>query len=79
MKYDQPKIEAAQDWEKAKNFIPKKDQIIIYDGIKENDKYIRPPRIKIGDGIHTVSELPFEPSVSVEYIDEENKGILIIN
>ena len=43
MKYDQPKIEAAQDWEKAKNFIPKKDQIIIYDGIKENDKYMRPP------------------------------------
>ena len=79
MKYDQPKIEAAQDWEKAKNFIPKKDQIIIYDGVKEDDRYIQPPRIKIGDGIHTVSELPFEPSVSVEYIDEENKGILIIN
>lgn len=79
MKHEQPKIEAAQDWEKAKNFIPKKDQIIIYDGVKEDDRYIQPPRIKIGDGIHTVSELPFEPSVSVEYIDEENKGILIIN
>ena len=79
MKYDQPKIEAAQDWEKAKNFIPKKDQIIIYDGIKENDKYIRPPRIKIGDGVTKVNDLPFEPSVSVEYLEDEDRGILIIN
>lgn len=79
MKTDQPKIEAAQDWEKAKNFIPKKDQIIIYDGIKKDGKYIEAPRIKIGDGITKVNDLPFESSVSVQYIDEDNKGILIIN
>lgn len=78
-KNDRVKIESAQDWTKAVNFVPKKDQIIIYDGVKENGKYVQPPRIKIGDGVHTVTDLPFEPSVSIEYIDEENKGILIIN
>ena len=77
-KNDRVKIESAQDWTKAVNFVPKKDQIIIYDGEKENGIYVKPPRIKIGDGVHTVSELPFEPSVSVEYVDD-NKGILIIN
>lgn len=79
MKHDLPKIEAAQNWEKAKNFVPKKSQIIIYDGIKENDVYIQPPRIKIGDGITKVNDLPFEQSISVEYIADEDKGILIIN
>ena len=79
MKKEQPKIEAAQDWEKAKNFIPKKGQIIIYDGIKENDQYIEPPRIKIGDGFTRVNDLPFEISAKVEYLVDEDKGILVIN
>ncbi len=70
-KNDRVKIESAQDWTKAVNFVPKKNQIIIYDGIKENGKYIQPPRIKIGDGKQTVSNLPFEPSVSIDYCDGE--------
>ena len=77
MKKEQPKIEAAQDWEKAKNFVPKMDQIIIYDGIKENGKYVVPPKIKVGDGIHTVSELPFESSLEAVYLEDEQ--ILVIN
>jgi len=77
MKKESPKIETSQNWEKAKNFIPKKNQIIIYEGIKQDDQYIKPPRIKIGDGINTVSNLPFEPSISVEYLDGE--GVLIID
>lgn len=77
MRKDPPKIETPQDWEKAVNFIPKKDQIIVYDGIKENGKYIVPPRVKVGDGIHTVNDLPFEGNtLSVSYVEE---GILIIN
>jgi hypothetical protein len=76
MKKESPKIETFDNWNKAVNFIPKKNQIIIYEGIKQDDQYIKPPRIKIGDGIHTVSDLPFEPSLSVEYVDGE--GILII-
>ena len=78
MRKDPPKIESAQDWEKAKNFIPKKNQIIIYDGIKQDGRYILPPRIKIGDGQTTVNELPFENnSPDVLYVEEN--GILIIN
>jgi hypothetical protein len=79
MKKNLPKIEAAQDWEKAKNFIPKKGQIIIYDGIKENDQYVQAPKIKIGDGITPVTDLPFESNNSVDYLISEGKGILIIN
>lgn len=76
MKKESPKIETFDNWNKAVNFIPKKNQIIIYEGIKQDDQYIKPPRIKIGDGIHTVSDLPFEPSISVEHVDGES--ILII-
>ena len=76
MKKESPKIETFDNWNKAVNFIPKKNQIIIYEGIKQDDQYIKPPRIKIGDGIHTVSDLPFEPNLSIEYVDGE--GILII-
>jgi hypothetical protein len=77
MKKEQPKIETAQDWEKAKNFIPKKNQIIIYDGITENGKYIELPKIKIGDGETKVNDLPFETSTTISYIEDNN--LLIIN
>lgn len=77
MKKNLPKIETAQDWEKAKNFIPKKEQIIIYEGVKENDKYIIPPKIKIGDGVHTVNDLPFEASTAISY--DASARLLIIN
>lgn len=77
MKKEQPKIESAENWKKAMNFIPKKDQIIVYDGVKHNGAYIEPPKIKIGDGVHTVSELPFETSLDISYFEDE--GLLIIN
>ena len=77
MKKEQPKLEAAQDWEKAKNFIPRKNQIIIYDGIKQDDRYIKPPRIKIGDGFTKVNDLPFESDTNICYLDDN--GVLVIN
>lgn len=77
MKRDPPKIETAADWKKAVNFIPKKNQIIIYDGEKIDGIYIKPPRIKIGNGIQTVSDLPFESTPAVEYL--EDGKILVIN
>jgi hypothetical protein len=77
LKKEIPKIEQAQDWEKAKNFIPKKNQIIIYEGVKQGDRYIKPPKMKIGDGINTVSNLPFETNATIEYLDGE--GVLIID
>lgn len=77
MRKEIPKLETPEDWEKAKNFIPKKGQIIIYDGIKENDRYIQSPRIKIGDGIHKVSDLPFELDLQAAHVTHD--GILTIN
>ncbi len=47
------KTDLAQNWEKAKNYVPDQFTIIVYEF--ENAS----PRIKIGDGIHTVGDLPF--------------------
>jgi hypothetical protein len=78
MKKDLPKMELPQDWEKAKNFIPKKCQIIIYDGVKDGEQYIKPPKMKIGDGVTKVNDLPFEDTtIDISYL--ANEKILIIN
>ena len=71
MKKDLLKIEKEEDWAKARNFVPKKNQIIIYDGKQENGEYVVPPRVKIGDGIRKVSELPFESNVEVFYSEDD--------
>ena len=44
----------AEQWATS-SFIPEKGELIIYDPDLENTN----PRVKIGDGIHIVSELPF--------------------
>ena len=43
------------NWNKATNFIPKQGEIIVYD-IDSNHSY---ERIKIGDGVTNVNDLPF--------------------
>ena len=43
------------NWNKATNFIPKQGEIIVYD-IDNNHSY---ERIKIGDGVTNVNNLPF--------------------
>lgn len=43
------------NWNKAINFIPKQGEIIVYD-IDSNHSY---ERIKIGDGVANVNNLPF--------------------
>jgi hypothetical protein len=49
------KHDTEENWKKAKNFIPKKGEIIIYDA----DNEVNYQRLKIGDGITIVSDLPF--------------------
>ena len=44
-----------ENWKKAINFIPKKGEIIVYDA----DDKVDYQRLKIGDGITVVSDLPF--------------------
>lgn len=47
------KVDTFENWSKAVNYIPDSFTIIVY--TKENES----PRVKIGDGIHKVNELPF--------------------
>ena len=47
------KVDSEENWNKAKNYVPDVFTIIVYtyaDGA---------PRVKMGDGIHTVINLPF--------------------
>lgn len=45
------KKDTSENWEKAKNFIPKNNEIIIYTDV--------PNGTKIGNGITKVNDLPF--------------------
>lgn len=58
------KEDTKENWEKAKNFIPKKNEIIVYTNIGK----------KIGDGVTNVNDLPFIN----EYIYLINDTTLII-
>ena len=49
------KHDIAAHWSLAENFIPKQGEIIVYDS-DENYAY---ERLKVGDGVHNVNELPF--------------------
>lgn len=52
------KHDTEANWLKATNFMPMKGELIIYD-IDANYTY---ERFKIGDGTHSVNELPFSNS-----------------
>ena len=54
------KHDVEENWLKAVNFIPKQGEIIVYD-IDKNYSY---ERMKIGDGISLVSDLPFASGTS---------------
>ena len=70
----QIKHDIAENWEKAVNFIPLPAELVLYDGIIEDGKYIELPRLKIGDGIHTINELPFiDLNQQVKYQYENGK------
>ena len=62
------KKDTSENWNKAKNFIPKENEIIVYTNFKPNG-------IKIGDGKTKINNLPFVNNT--EYFIEED--ILIIN
>lgn len=65
----QLKNDTEANWNKATNFIPLDGEVIIYDVDANNSR----PRIKIGDGTTTVSNLPF---VRNDYEVENNILIL---
>ena len=53
------KHDIASNWAKAINFVPKLDELILYDGVFENGVYIELPRLKRGDGRTKLNDLPF--------------------
>lgn len=66
----QVKHDTAENWAKAVNFVPLSGELIVYDGIMEDGIYTERPRIKIGDGVHNVNDLPFidtsKPNVQIK-------------
>lgn len=70
------KHDVAENWAKAVNFIPMAGELIIYDGIVENGVYLEQPRIKVGDGIHKLAELPFLETESQKADYQYNNGVL---
>lgn len=58
------KHDLAVNWAKAINFVPKVDELILYDGVLENGVYVEFPRLKRGDGKTKLNDLPFVDSVS---------------
>ena len=47
------KVDTEENWKKAVNYIPDSFTIIVF--TYDNNS----PRVKIGDGIHKVNDLPF--------------------
>lgn len=64
------KHDLAVNWAKAVNFIPKLDELILYDGVMENGVYVEFPRLKCGDGKTKLNDLPFLES-STENSEKE--------
>lgn len=63
------KHDSAENWSKATNFIPKQGELIVYD-IDSTCSY---ERIKIGDGVQNVNELPFVDENKVDKVS--GKGL----
>lgn len=53
------KVDTAENWAKALNYVPDSFTILVY--TYDNDS----PKVKIGDGIHKVNDLPFLNNRSV--------------
>lgn len=81
-KWLQIKHDIKKNWDKATNFIPEANELILYDGVIENGEYVELPMLKIGDGHTKLKDLELlkieslnNNSSKCEYID----GVLKIN
>lgn len=66
----QQKHDIEENWNKATGFIPKIGEIIVYDSDANN-----PIRLKIGDGVKNVVELPFYEEASIFITTEDIDAI----
>ena len=63
----QHKHDIEANWNKAVNFIPRVGELIVYD-VDDSYEY---PRVKIGDGVRVISELPFiTKEITNDFTDE---------
>ena len=68
------KHDTATNWENAKNFIPMKGEIIVYD----IDTTHEHERFKIGDGVTLVNDLPFQVDIS-DFEDYKVKQAVVVD
>jgi hypothetical protein len=61
------KHDSAENWSKATNFVPKQGEFIVYD----KDSSYNYERLKIGDGVQNVNDLPFVDSCGIYVQDVE--------
>lgn len=61
----QLKNDTEENWNKAINFIPRKGELIIYNAESSNDNARPFPRLKVGDGVTNVVNLPFFDAGSI--------------
>lgn len=64
------KLDTTENWNKAKNFIPKPGEVIVYDDPG------CPKKWKMGNGINTIIELPF---IDLNDYFIEDEDTLVIN
>lgn len=63
------KHDIEENWKKAVNFIPKQSELIVYD-VDANHDY---ERLKVGDGVNYVNDLPFISVSEVELASIKNQ------
>ena len=73
----QQKRDITANWQMAQNFVPYPGEIVVYND-KEKDKYLdpaTPARIKVGDGVTPVGELPgISGELYVQTVEPINAG-----
>lgn len=64
-----------KNWEATSNFIPRAGELICYDPDTEHDS----ARVKIGDGVQSINELPFFVDSSITCYFSESDGIVYLD
>ena len=71
------KIDTAENWKNAINFVPWNGEPIIYSGYtainEDGVEEVFPPRMKIGDGVTKVGDLPF----TIEYMSDSELATIL--
>lgn len=79
----QHKYDFKENWEKASSFIPLKGELITVapdtTNVQSGCEFNIPYRIKIGDGKHSLQELPYVGMPVVKYPDSEDAVLLGFN